>query len=429
MGLDESVRSFLAAYTVTAPSVQVLVFTVGAPSSTAAVQRASALATAYLQFRDSYLQNQQELQVKLAQQQLTAAQQKVTSLNRQVAAVSAEPVTTDQQASLRSLQAQLNTAETALTAAQQNESAVADTAASTVAAMVHGSQVINAPTAVPRSLKQKRVFYLVLAFIAGLAIGLAIIIIRALVSSRLRSRDDIAEAIGSPVMLSIGEVGANWLPPLGRRRGRMRGLDLQRLEAHLNNAIAPPRAGYPAALAVVAVDNAPDAAPAVVSLALAWAGQGKKVVVADLCHGAPAARLLGSKSPGVHTVSVSGAQMAVTVPGRAEVAPVGPLASPRPPFGRVNSDVAAACASADLLLTLITLEPVAGADHLATWATDAVAVATAGLSTSTRVRAVGEMIRLAGVRMASVVLLRADKSDESLGARHALDLSAPALPL
>ena len=42
---------------------------------------------------------------------------------------------------------------------------------------------------------------------------MAIVIIRALVSGRLRNRDDIADAIGAPVLLSTGQVGANWLPP------------------------------------------------------------------------------------------------------------------------------------------------------------------------------------------------------------------------
>ena len=118
------------------------------------------------------------------------------------------------------------------------------------------------------------------------------------------------------------------------------------------------------------------------------------------------------------------------MPARDEIAPVGPLPTPsRPQFGQVNSDLATACSSADLLLTLITLEPVAGGGHLATWASEAVAVVTSGLSSSTRIRAVGEMVRLAGVRMASVVLLRADKSDESLGARHALHPSDSVLSL
>jgi hypothetical protein len=78
-------------------------------------------------------------------------------------------------------------------------------------------------------------------------------------------------------------------------------------------------------------------------------------------------------------------------------------------------ELAAACASADLLLTLITLDPSVGGEHLATWAADAVVVVTAGRSSWTKIHAVGEMIRLAGTRLASAVLVRADKTDESLG--------------
>ena len=43
-----------------------------------------------------------------------------------------------------------------------------------------------------------------MTFIIGLVIGMVIVIVRALVSDRLRRRDDIAEAIGAPVKLSIG---------------------------------------------------------------------------------------------------------------------------------------------------------------------------------------------------------------------------------
>ena len=76
----------------------------------------------------------------------------------------------------------------------------------------------------------------------------------------------------------------------------------------------------------------------------------------------------------------------------------------------VTSDV-----SADLLLTLATLDPAVGGDHLATWASNAVVVVSSGESSAERIHGVGEMIRLAGMRLDSVVLLGADKSDESLG--------------
>ncbi len=66
--------------------------------------------------------------------------------------------------------------------------------------------------------------------------------------------------------------------------------------------------------------------------------------------------------------------------------------------------------------SLVTLDPAFGAEHLATWATDAVAVVTAGQSTAAKVRSVGEMLRLAGTRFESAVLIDADKNDETLGA-------------
>ena len=407
-----------------------LVFTVGAPSSSAAVQRAGALATAFLQFRDGYLESQQQLQVTLAHQQVTAAEQKVNSINRQISALTAQGATPGQSGKLSTLQAQLTTAQNALSGAQQNETAVMDTTAPTLASMIKGSQILNTPTAIPRSFKTGKLFYLVIALIAGLAIGAAIVIIRALVSDRLRNRDDIADAIGAPILLSTGQVGTNWLPRVGGR-GRKQARDLRRLESHLNGAVVPAGAKRLAALAVAAIDNAPDVAPAVVSLAMSWASQGKKVVVADLSGDASAARRLGVKRPGVHRVSVRGADLVVTVPGPDEVPPVGPLPTPpsRTQVGHVDPDLAAACGSSDLVLTLVALDPVLGGDHLATWATEAVAVVTAGRSSSTRIRAVGDMIRLSGTHLVSVVLLQADKSDESLGAHTGPDQQpAPSVP-
>ena len=425
LGLDQSVSSFIAAYTVTAPSNEVILFQVNGPSSGAAVQRASALAGAFLQFRAGYLENQQQLQVTLAQQQVTQAQQKLDSINRQIAGLQAQGASSGD---LATLQAKQTTAQNALTSAQQNISTIQTTGASTTASMIKGSQILNSPTPAKRGLKESKLFYLVVSLIAGLAIGMAIVVVRALVSGRLRNRDDIADAIGAPVMLSTGQVGGNWLPPLVRRTS-LRGLDLERVVAHLYGAVARPPAKRFAALAVVAVDNAPDVAPAVVSLAVNWAAQGKQVVLADLSDGAAAARRLGVKGPGVHPARAGGVNLMVSVPGRDDATPAGPLPTPsHSQFGHVNPDLAAACASADFLLTLLTLEPVSGGDHLASWATEAVAVVTAGRSSATRIRAVGEMVRLAGARLVSVVVLKTDKSDESLGAA-VLEQSAPVASL
>ena len=96
-----------------------------------------------------------------------------------------------------------------------------------------------------------------------------------------------------------------------------------------------------------------------------------------------------------------------------------PGQSARPSAGAQRSAfteaVSNACASADTLVTLVTLDPSLGGEHLATWATSAVVVVTAGRSSWARIHAAGELVRLAGISLSSAVLVGADKTDESLG--------------
>jgi len=242
------------------------------------------------------------------------------------------------------------------------------------------------------------------------------------VSDRLRQRDEVAHALGAPVNVSVGSLrDADWQPgPRGLAAAP--GHDMQRIVAHLRETV-PARSQGAAALAVVAVDNAQVAALALVSLAVSCAQQGRQVVVADLCSGAPAARLLEVRDPGVRTVSMNGAQLVVAVPDHDDVLPTGPLrrASPSAQPAAASEALAAAYASADLLLTLVTLDPSLGAGHLPTWATGVVVLVTAGRSSPTRIHAVGEMIRLAGTSLVSAVLVGADKTDETLGATQTPD--------
>jgi len=170
-------------------------------------------------------------------------------------------------------------------------------------------------------------------------------------------------------------------------------------------------------LAVVPVDDLRVPASSLVTAVLSLAAEGKRVVVADLCAKAPVARLLGAKGTGVRQVSVQGASLVVAVAEPGDLTPVGPLQSVLAPAQRSSftDAVANACASADVLFTLISLDPSVGSDHLATWATEAMPVVTAGMSSWTRIHAVGELVRLSGIRLASAVLVGTDKGDETLG--------------
>jgi hypothetical protein len=158
----------------------------------------------------------------------------------------------------------------------------------------------------------------------------------------------------------------------------------------------------------------------VVALALSCAEQGKRVMLADLFPDAPCARLLRTAIPGVHEMEVRGTRLMVAVPERGDVVPAGPLTPVMESAQSVaaSADVSAAYSSADVLLTLAALNPMLGAEYLGTWATDVVVTVTAGQSSWMRVQGVGEMIRLAGIRLVSAVLIGADKTDQSLGVIH-----------
>jgi len=251
--------------------------------------------------------------------------------------------------------------------------------------------------------------------VGGLFAGLAVVVIGALVSDRLRRRDDIAQALGAPVRLSVGAVRQRrWLPARGGSGAQ--NTDVQRIVAHLRYVV-PGSSRGPASLAIVPADDLQVPALSLVSLALSYAREGQRVVVADLCSGAPAASLMGAADPGVREASVQDARLTVAVPERDDLVPVGPLGRGPDPAGRSSfaEAVAEACASANLLLTLATVDPSLGGEHVATWATEAVVVVTAGRSSWEKIHGIAELVRLSGTRLVSAVLVGADKSDESTG--------------
>jgi capsular polysaccharide biosynthesis protein len=417
--LRQSVNSILGAYTATVVTDRVLNITASAPSGKEAVRLANGLAQAFLTFRTRLLRTQQQLQAAGYDQQVTQVKQLIKSLNSQISQLSAQPKSPSQQAKLNALKARRDSTNGTLTAL--GPAVAVDKAATqtSTASMISQSKVLDAASPLaPHSRVKHLILFAGAGFALGLILGVAIVILRALVSDRLRRRDDVARALGAPVKLSVPAKGVKrrFLSRPGLAAAQNR--DMQRIVAYLRDTV-PPRSRGPAALAVVPVDDAQVAALCVASLAVSWAQQGRRIGVADLCNGAPAAALLGAKDPGVRTVTADGAHLAVAVPDPSEVAPIGPFSSTsREAQPSIASQVAAACSSADVLLTLVSLDPSVGGDHLATWAADAVVVVTAGRSSWEKIQGVGEMIRLAGTRLVSAALVGSDKTDESLGVPH-----------
>ena len=403
LGLPQSPQSFLGSYTVAATSTQILTITASGATSDKAVQIAQAIAQQFLAFRASYQQTQYNLLKTQLDQRLAAAQQ-------QVGAASTDAEKTVATNNLGAVQAYVTPT---LAAAKTN-----------MQAMIKGSVVLNAAEPVKASRAKGIVEYAAGGLLIGLALGIAIVVIAAITSDKLRRRDDIAYAIGAPVRLSVGRLRAGRLPALSGRAATGRRRDMERVVDHLQQVI-PGGSRAPASLAVVPVDDVVPAAEVVVALAASVARR-KRVVVADLSPGGHAGRLLGVRNPGVAKVSHDGAHLMVMMPAAGDVAPSGPLRTPNR-YAEPDAALASACAQADLVLSLVSLDPAHGGEHLATWATDAVALVTTGRSTATRVHTVGEMIRLSGVLLASVVVMEVDKDDESLGATTTEYLAAAAV--
>jgi capsular polysaccharide biosynthesis protein len=402
LGLTEPARSFMRTYSVTFASDRLLVITTNAPSVTTAMRRARALAGAFLQARAVELRTSQKLGVKALGGQIVVDEDKLGMLASQIARMAPSE-------NRRDVEKQYAREASAVGALKFDR----DHYPVTTASMIQGTSVFDPPAPIPPSRKHLAAIFGAAGFFASLATGLGVVIIGAVTSNRLRRRDDVARALGAPIKLSVGKIRPLWA--LARPHRLTRGSRHQRrIVAHLRNAVADGGT----ALAVVPVDNAPAVASSVASLAISCAREGRRVVLADLSAGTPAARLLGASEPGLHEVFAEGTSLTVAIPERYDVVPVGPIRPLVPSWEhrQANRELAAACASADLLLSAVTLDPSLGGDHLATWSTDVVVMVTAGRSVAAKIHATGEMIKLAGTRLCSAVLLDADKKDESPGA-------------
>jgi capsular polysaccharide biosynthesis protein len=422
LGLRQSTDSLLATYKTTVLTDRVLRITVSAPSNSQALARANAIASAFLTFRTDQLQTQEKLQFTALDDVVTQSEQNIQSIQARISQVANEPASDSQQAQLQNLRTTRDRAKSELDVLNEQVKTAKATAQDTTAAMVGQSKVLDAASPVPHSRLKPLILSCGTGLIVGLVLGLGFVIIRALVSDRLRRRDDVALALDAPVRLSIAAQPVSRWRPWRRGLAVAKGREMQRIVAFLRGTLQTGSRG--SALAVVPVDDTRVAALSVVSLAVSLAQQDARVVVADLCSGAPAAKLVGVKDPGVHTVTVDSAQIELAVPEPHEIETIGPFRPTTLQAQHTHADqMATAYASADVLLTLTKLDPSVPSDHLQTWAADAVVMVTAGRSTWTKIHAVGELIRLAGVRLVCAVLVGADKWDESLGVTAASSTS------
>jgi capsular polysaccharide biosynthesis protein len=424
LDLPLTTDDFRTSYAVSGLTDRVLRITAQAPSDEEAVHRADALAQGFLTFREQQIERRQRLVLEDLQPRIDGLLGEIDDLNGRI-----ESAQTDSSEAaiqrLDDLESQRGEAATEL---QQLQQTVKDTQLETVS-MVGGTQVLDPAAVLPASSLKALAVDLATGLVGGLTLGVGFVLVAALLSDRLRRREDVAAALGVPVRLSVGHVSTgdrrDTVARLTRRAPRPA---LVHAVRHLEHVLD----GLPArpALAVVAVDDTAAPARVVTTLAASLTRAGQRTVLADLTGQGALAQQFALTEPGAHVVPVEGSETPVTLvlPPEDDLAPRGPLApglretDPEPWWA--GEEAAEAWEQAQVRLTLVHLDPAVGADHLPGWATDAVAVVTSGRSNATRVHGTAELVRLSGTRLRSGVLLDSDVTDDSLGVPTAPPASA-----
>ncbi|NUR99832.1 MAG: hypothetical protein HOV67_31820 [Kribbellaceae bacterium] len=413
LGLPETPDELLGEYTATMLTDRVLQIQAQAKTDDQATKLATILAQTYLIFR----REQIGLDEGPLRKDLTAAQNDLTLARQAVVAAGDDPNNPQHPNSPEV--ARFNAAGDKFRFVQQQ---LLDQ--TTRASKMNASRLLDTPSPVLIHAKRVLAIKAGTGLIAGLFLGIGFIVVRALISDRLWKRQDVSNALGARVRLSTGRPPRSWLPFAHiLRASQAKHPQIRLLSQHLGQRIIWSKRPTPA-LAVISVDDVSAGALAVASLAVALADEGKHVLVADLTGTGTLAHKLGVKDVGTHDSQFSDQtrQIEVFLPDPDGLPPEGcylRLGENNRPRGSADVQLDAAWDVADLVLTLATLSPAIGADHLGSWASRAAVVVTAGRSTSAKIRATGEMLRLAGLDIDSAIVLNADRTDEGVGVADA----------
>ncbi len=360
-GLQTTADQLHSQYSGTIVSDNIMRVTAKGPNATVANARAGAVAAAYLATRADVYNNQVQTLVTALRDQQALLRQQAQSLTSQANTAPTGPQVGNILSNRDALNTQIQGLETTI-----------DTDTAGMSSVLQSSKIIDAPTPRHSSMKKAAAINGVSGFLAAGFLALAVVVLIAITSTRVRRRADVAAALGAPVRVSVGPIIAS------RRRhfrrapaiaGQARD-DLELVVRHLQAAVA---AAPNSALVIVSIDSLRVTSLAVQTLERALVAEGRSVQVVN------------ETGPGTHEEPYARAQL-----------------------NDPNGD-------AQIVLVIATLDPGKGAEHLREWATNVVAFVTTGRSTRTKLEASATMIRSAALYLRSVVLIDTDKDDESLG--------------
>lgn len=375
-------------------SQNVLEIAVSGPSPQAAVRRVNALTSAYLSFRAQEYDQQSRALVAATTAQVAKLQSEVATLSAKIAA---SPATSGQ---LTVLQAQRTAALSQITgldaAIQQDQL--------NHLAVTNGSKVLSAGALAPSSEKKAIVLDGLTGLVAGLGLGVTVILALAMLTDRVRRREDVAALLGVPVTLSVAGLAGRGPGALRRavRPGALRRRpELHKVVHHLRQQLRSD--GAPSSVLVVPVGSAREAATALVALSFELSGQGADVVLVD-------------STPRRVLRRTAGRAAARRFPGpRRRLPALTVVTAPLPPGVGRTGPPAPPIASGATVLVLATVDPAVGASHLRSWNRRAVVMVSAGHARVQQLASTVELLDAAGVAVGSAVLIGAEPGDDSVG--------------
>lgn len=385
-------------------SENILEIAVSGPSPAVAVRRVDALTSAYLAFRAQQYDLQNRSLVAATTAQVVKLQAEARALSAKIASSSSSS------AQLTVLEAQRTAALSQITGLQ---AAIQDDNLNQLA-VTNGSKVLGKGALVPVS--KKKVFILdgLTGLAAGLGLGLIVVIMFAMLSDRIRRREDVAAILGSPVAVSLRRIGGRWLR---RHRslvasGAARHPELRVLVAFLRQQLRTddPRSS----LLVVPIGEARVASAALMALADDLAAEGVHAVLVDATDRRTLAHAM-------HRESGRLPSRAASKRDRAPVQPPTLVAAPLPRDDDGTGDDATdglrhlETAGSVPVLVLATVDPTVGASHLRRWGREAIVTVSAGHARAHHLAGTAELLEAAGIVVGPAVLLDSDRRDDSVG--------------
>ncbi len=410
--LDMSPDALLSHYTGLALSDNIMSIKFSGKSQTDATSSDNAIAQAFLAVLARELRLQTDVLVRGLQSQISSLNAEISNLNVSINGLSSAPPnsqTTDQLTELVNQRGsdatQISQFQSQIQQALLNQKSTDDV-----------SHVLDPAAVIPASTKKVILEDGLSGLVAGLAVGLAGVALKFLLSEPRPDRSTVAATLGAPVELSLGR----YKTPRVMRRSRLSRQLTQpnsdvcmierRLRGHLESAPG-------SALAVVAMGTAEPAALAVGALALTLCSEGRQVVVVDASENRLLAFALGLTSKPLQTMEAFQLPALGSSSVTVLVAPKDPLQmAQKPPPD-----------DADVVLVLAALDPAFGAEHLASWVTDAVMILTASEVTLPRMEVSRVMLREAGISLRSAILLGSDPMDDSSATPGPADLRVTAV--